>query len=123
MKNSSRKKTKGSPVRKRTFSLYALGPLTANAFEKKCSTRNAPMGTIPVSDCKRRRRNECPCPARNGATPASFRAELSAGELATVATSDSCTFRIQQANQLLSASVRNEVKKRTRQCSAAIFLA
>ena len=24
---------------------------------------------IPVSECKRRSRNECPCPARNGAIP------------------------------------------------------
>jgi hypothetical protein len=41
----------------------------ANALEKKCSIRNRPTGMIPVSECKRRSRNECPCPARNGAIP------------------------------------------------------
>src|SRR5215467_12180359 len=35
----------------------------------KCSRRKAPTGTIPVSECKRRNRNEVPCPARRGATP------------------------------------------------------
>ena len=41
----------------------------ANAFETKCSIRNKPMGTIPVSECRRRRKKECPWPARSGATP------------------------------------------------------
>jgi len=41
----------------------------AKALEKKCSIKNRPMGMIPVSECKRRRKKECPCPARSGATP------------------------------------------------------
>src|SRR5215469_8521297 len=35
----------------------------------KCSIRNAPTGTIPLSECKRRSRNERPSPARSGLTP------------------------------------------------------
>src|SRR6202008_3343214 len=34
-----------------------------------CSKRNAPTGMIPVSECRRRSRNDVPCPARSGATP------------------------------------------------------
>src|SRR5215469_17278354 len=29
-----------------------------------------PMGIMPVSECRRRKKKECPCPARSGATPA-----------------------------------------------------
>src|SRR5215467_13244034 len=32
--------------------------------------RNTPTGIMPVKECRRRQKNECPCPARNGATPA-----------------------------------------------------
>src|SRR6266567_2003649 len=35
----------------------------------KCSTKKAPMGTMPDKECRRRKRNEVPCPARRGATP------------------------------------------------------
>src|SRR5580698_1030453 len=35
-----------------------------------CSKRNAPTGTMPERECSRRKTNEYPCPARNGATPA-----------------------------------------------------
>src|ERR1039458_5535478 len=35
----------------------------------KCSRRNAPMGPMPESECRRRSRNELPTPARKGATP------------------------------------------------------
>src|SRR6266496_1906164 len=35
----------------------------------KCSRRKAPMGTMPVRECKRRNRNDVPSPARRGATP------------------------------------------------------
>src|SRR5208282_949444 len=35
----------------------------------KCSSRKAPMGTTPLMECRRRRRNEVPSPARSGATP------------------------------------------------------
>src|SRR5271165_1691479 len=35
----------------------------------KCSRRKAPIGTMPLSECRRRNRNEVPSPARSGATP------------------------------------------------------
>src|ERR1700682_5657924 len=69
MPNSSRPTTNGKLLRNSTCLLYAPGPLVANALEKKCSTKNKPIGIIPVSECSRRRKNECPCPARSGATP------------------------------------------------------
>src|SRR5215467_5908406 len=28
------------------------------------------MGIMPVRECRRRKKKECPCPARSGATPA-----------------------------------------------------
>src|SRR5208283_788277 len=68
--NNSRKKTSGRPAKKPTCFAYAAGPLIAVEFETRmCSKRNAPTGTIPESECNRRRRNDVPCPARNGATP------------------------------------------------------
>lgn len=70
MPNNSSATTNGKLLRNSTCLLYAPGPLVAKAFEKKCSTRNRPIGIMPVSECRRRRKNECPCPARNGATPA-----------------------------------------------------
>src|SRR5450432_191558 len=36
----------------------------------KCSSRKSPMGTMPLSECSRRNRNDVPAPARSGATPA-----------------------------------------------------
>src|SRR6266853_6478892 len=71
MPTVSRIGTKGSPVRNFTCAPYALGPLVAKAFEMKCSSRNAPIGTIPLRECRRRRRNEWPLPARIGGTPRS----------------------------------------------------
>src|SRR4051812_10864261 len=39
-------------------------------FETRmCSTRNAPTGTMPLMECRRRSRKECPWPARSGGTP------------------------------------------------------
>jgi len=35
----------------------------------KCSSRKSPIGTIPVSECSRRNRNDVPTPPRSGATP------------------------------------------------------
>src|SRR5215510_12038896 len=67
--NSSSPTTNGKPLKNSTCFVYAPGPLVANAFETKCSIKNNPMGTMPVSECSRRSRNEWPCPARNGATP------------------------------------------------------
>src|SRR3954464_1797812 len=69
MPNNSSPTTNGKLLKNSTCLLYAPGPLVAKAFEKKCSTRNRPMGMMPVSECSRRRKNEHPCPARNGATP------------------------------------------------------
>src|SRR2546423_198786 len=69
MPNNSKATTKGKLLKNSTCLVYAPGPLVAKALEKKCSIRKRPMGMIPLSECNRRRRNECPCPARNGATP------------------------------------------------------
>src|SRR5208282_3221949 len=35
----------------------------------KCSRRKAPIGTTPLSECRRRSRKDVPSPARSGATP------------------------------------------------------
>src|SRR5260370_32365609 len=35
----------------------------------KCSTRNAPTGTMPLREWSRRQKNKSPCPARIGGTP------------------------------------------------------
>src|SRR5258708_19492618 len=69
MPNSSSPTTNGNPLRNATCLVYAPGPLVAKALEKKCSIRKKPIGMIPLSECRRRRRNECPRPSRNGATP------------------------------------------------------
>src|ERR1700758_3037042 len=34
-----------------------------------CSTRKAPMGTMPVREWSLRQKKECPSPARRGCTP------------------------------------------------------
>src|SRR5215472_12460435 len=70
MPHSSRKKTSGRFARKLTWRAYADGPLIAVAFEiRTCSNRNAPTGIMTVNECNRRRTNDIPLPARNGATP------------------------------------------------------
>src|SRR5256885_11523989 len=69
MPNNSKATAKGKLLKNSTCFVYAPGPLVAKALEKKCSMRKRPMGMIPVSECNRRRRNECPFPARNGAAP------------------------------------------------------
>src|SRR6266567_1204651 len=84
MPNSSRPTTNGKLLRNSTCLVYAPGPFVANAFERKCSIRNSPTGIIPVNECNRRSRNECPGPARKGATPP-FR--LTGDELTVEATS------------------------------------
>src|SRR5437660_10948127 len=98
MPNSSRKKTKGNPARKATCLVYAAGPSMATKLEKKCSTKNAPMGIMPVSECRRRHRKEEPSPARNGATPP--RSATGAAELALDATERS--LRVQALEMNLS---------------------
>src|SRR5438445_2646086 len=69
MPNSSSPTTNGKLLRNSTCLVYAPGPLVAKELETKCSTRNKPIGTIPLRECSRRSRNECPFPARSGATP------------------------------------------------------
>src|SRR5947209_4740198 len=69
MPNSSSPTTNGNELRNSTCFVYAPGPWVAKELETKCSIRNRPIGTIPLRECSRRRRNECPCPARSGATP------------------------------------------------------
>src|SRR5215469_10124850 len=46
-----------------------MGPLSASKLERMCSRRNAPMGTIPESECNLRQINDEPSPARSGCTP------------------------------------------------------
>jgi hypothetical protein len=48
--------------------------------------RKAPMGTMPESECNRRKTKEYPSPARSGATPFLTRAALDSTELAEEAT-------------------------------------
>src|SRR2546427_10227673 len=69
MPNNSSATTKGKLVRNSTCLVYAADTLTAKALDMKCSIRNNPTGTMPVSECRRRSRKECPSPARSGATP------------------------------------------------------
>src|SRR6266849_1804120 len=69
MPKSSSPTTKGKLLRNSTCFVYAPGPLVAKAFDTKCSIRKNPIGTMPVSECSRRKKKERPCPARSGATP------------------------------------------------------
>src|SRR5260370_16990284 len=69
MPNSSSPTTNGNELRNSTCLVYAPGPLVAKELETKCSIRNRPIGTMPLRECNRRRRKECPCRARSGATP------------------------------------------------------
>src|SRR5579871_1879297 len=71
MPTISRIGTNGRPVRNFTCAAYAQGPLVAKALEMKCSSRNAPIGMIPLRECRRRRKIEWPLPARIGGTPRS----------------------------------------------------
>src|SRR5207302_7707365 len=68
MPNNSSATTNGKPLRSSTCLVYDSGPFVANALEIKCSIRNNPTGTMPLRECSRRSRKECPSPARRGAT-------------------------------------------------------
>lgn len=68
MPNNSSATTNGKPLRSSTCLVYDSGPFVANALEIKCSIRNNPTGTMPLRECSRRSRKECPAPARRGAT-------------------------------------------------------
>src|SRR6266436_3751754 len=64
----------------------------AAAFEiRRCSQRNAPTGMMPVSECRRRKRNDVPWPARNGATPGL--SVMGAAGLAVATMTAPCKFR------------------------------
>src|SRR5438105_3812224 len=68
--NASRNITIGRLPKNFTWLAYASGPLMAVAFETRmCSIRKAPTGTIPLRECRRRRRKEWPSPALRGGTP------------------------------------------------------
>src|SRR5208283_688503 len=73
----------------------------------KCSSRNAPMGTMPVKECRRRSRNEFPSPARRGATPGLIRGTVEAVD-ATMGLL--CEVAEEQANRTLSVRIRTQVK-------------
>src|SRR5882672_5514286 len=71
MPKSSRTGTSGRLAKNLTWWAYAVGPLRAAELEMRiCSNRNAPTGTIPLSECSRRSKKLIPLPARSGATPA-----------------------------------------------------
>src|ERR1017187_2675632 len=72
----------------------------------KCSRRKAPIGTTPVSECKRRSRNDVPWPARKGATPDLI---LEATGLAVDATI-TAPYVVRCANWVLSFCTGREVK-------------
>src|SRR5450759_2425366 len=77
----------------------------------KCSRRKAPMGTTPLSECRRRSRNDVPSPARSGATP-----DLIFGTGATGLAVDAtmtAPYVVRCANWLLSFCVGREVKERS----------
>src|ERR1700756_1185709 len=81
----------------------------------KCSRRNAPIGTMPVSECRRRRRKENPSPARSGATPGLiFGATADVG--ATIEAP--CGVKYDGWNRILSGCVGTQVKEAwiTHQC-------
>src|SRR3569833_1497100 len=69
MKVHSRTRTRGSALRNLTCAAYAVGPLSASKFERRCSTKNAPMGMMPSSECSLRQRKLVPLAARIGCTP------------------------------------------------------
>src|SRR5262245_27176936 len=83
----------------------------AAAFEMRmCSKRNAPTGMMPVSECRRRRKNELPFPARKGATPG-LTTTGGAG-LAVATMTAPYEFQIGDANLLLCWRGESEVKGR-----------
>src|SRR5665213_2604527 len=82
-------RTSGRLLRNLTCCAYASGPLMASKFETMCSIRNAPIGTMPVSECRRRQKKLWPSPARSGCTPLSGADEDGAGGVA-VAIRRSC---------------------------------
>src|SRR5258706_7603474 len=88
-----------------------------------CSKRKAPTGTMPVSECNRRKRNDVPWPARNGATPCTVLfATSGAVELAADATNRSYDFlfarmiasayRFRNAKRTFHYRAEREVKSR-----------
>src|SRR5215475_1072050 len=122
MPNVSSQITNGSPVRNLTCSAKACGPLAAAAFEAKCSSKNAPIGMMTLSECNRRKRNECPCPARIGCTPLKLDGLcLRLGGAVAVAIRRQLSLWVQIAgwNLLLSFSIPSFVKKA--KCTSVIL--
>src|SRR5438045_2728009 len=73
------------------------------------------MGMMPLSECRRRRRNEYPCPARIGCTPFNFWGlSLRSEGAAAVAIECWLSLSVQIAvpNLLLSFSIQSFVKER-----------
>src|SRR6267378_3086789 len=86
----------------------------AAAFEiRRCSQRNAPTGMMPVSECRRRRRNDVPWPARNGATPGL--SVLGAAGLAVATMTAPCAFKCGTRTFYYVGGVR--VKSRRERCA------
>src|SRR5271169_4247015 len=81
----------------------------------RCSTRKAPMGTMPVSECNLRNRNELPSPARSDGTPlATSKVRLLIGladEATTPTPYDSQSIK---TNLALSNSQTAQVKNRNK---------
>src|SRR3974377_1109064 len=83
----------------------------ASEWEMKCSSRNAPMGTMPLSECNRRRRKELPSPARSAGTPLATWIEFLETGLADEATTPTpYDSRAVDANLALSISPTTQVK-------------
>src|SRR3974390_146146 len=84
----------------------------ASELEMKCSSRNAPIGTIPLRECRRRRKKELPSPARSAGTPLATWIEFLETGLADEATTPTpYDSRGIKANQTLSNSQTTQVKK------------
>src|ERR1019366_4020184 len=78
----------------------------------KCSTRNTPMGMMPVRECNLRSRNELPSPARSEETPLGIlMLPFSIGLADEATTPTPYGSRSDEANLALSISPTTQVKK------------
>src|ERR1700685_1385351 len=119
MPNSTRKNTRGSPPKNATCFAYASGPLIAVALETRmCSSKNAPTGTMPESECSRRSRNEVPCPARSGATRCA--APGVAGGAVVLADATKAPYEFEEQKRTFYYLVAVEAKSRRRRKIAAL---
>src|SRR5215470_2834104 len=77
---------------------------------------------MPLSECSRRKRNECPCPARIGCTPLYFDGiclRLDGGAAVAIRRQLSLWVQIAVWNLLLSFSLQSFVKKA--KCTSVIL--